>query len=55
VRRFTESVGRASGRLVRINPREPEIAGDGGGVSIRLGAKAALTALESRLARHVQG
>jgi NAD-dependent SIR2 family protein deacetylase len=46
VRRTAESV--AAGRLIRINPAEPAVR-PGTGVSVPLGALAALTALDARL------
>lgn len=48
VRRRAELASAASGALVRINPREPEIR-HGRGISLAMGAGAALSELDSRL------
>jgi hypothetical protein len=46
VRRYAELASAASGALIRINPREPQIR-HGRGVSIAAGALETLTALSS--------
>ncbi|WP_199441058.1 SIR2 family NAD-dependent protein deacylase [Umezawaea beigongshangensis] len=50
VRRQAELASAASGSLIRINPREPEIR-HGRGVSLPLGAAEALAELDARLSR----
>jgi NAD-dependent SIR2 family protein deacetylase len=47
VRRFSENCG---GRLIRINPDEPEVPAGVTGIGLALGAKAAITALSAALA-----
>ncbi|WP_246440406.1 SIR2 family NAD-dependent protein deacylase [Saccharothrix tamanrassetensis] len=49
VRRQAELASAASGALIRINPREPEVR-HGRGVALRMGALAALTELARRTA-----
>ncbi|GAA1237869.1 NAD-dependent protein deacetylase [Prauserella halophila] len=48
VRRQAELASAADGRLIRINPREPEVR-HGRGVSLPVGALDALTAIDARL------
>jgi hypothetical protein len=48
VRRFSENCG---GRLIRINPREPEVPAGVGGIGLALGATAAIAALAAALQR----
>ncbi|MCG8917799.1 NAD-dependent protein deacetylase [Actinokineospora sp. PR83] len=48
VRRYAELAGAATGALIRINPREPEIRHNRG-VSLPMGALEALTAIQDRL------
>lgn len=45
VRRYAERVGGGTGSLIRVNPREPAVRA-GQGVSLAMGALAALTALD---------
>jgi hypothetical protein len=47
VRRQAELASAATGSLIRINPREPEIR-HGRGISLALGAEEALTELARR-------
>ena len=49
VRMTTEWVARGGHPLIRINPREPEISSDLGGISIALGGLEALTAIDAAL------
>lgn len=48
VRRMSELASAASGALIRINPREPDVR-HGRGVFLAMGAAAALTELDTRL------
>ncbi len=50
VRRQAELASAASGALIRVNPREPDVR-HGRGVSLPMGALAALTALSERVRR----
>ncbi len=54
VRRMAELASAASGALIRVNPREPEVR-HGRGVGVPLGALDALTGLRERLSPGVPG